>query len=210
MALRGWASPAHLQSHATVTLWFPTQIRPLNSEGSLNLLGCDPPRLIYFKSKSSGKPPIMGQEPSPQRPAVALRPGGHLPLCSSPGNCALCCRDGPQCARHLRQQQEADAPDSKQTALCLQGAGGGEAAAEAVRARALAGQASPGEGLARSQEEFYVFLNLKTFPFPREMLRDPELRSKMISNPTNFNHVAHMGPGDGMQVLMDQIGRAHV
>lgn len=25
----------------------------------------------------------------------------------------------------------------------------------------------------------------------------------MISNPTNFNHVAHMGPGDGMQVLMD-------
>uniref|UniRef100_A0A1A7XIX9 non-specific serine/threonine protein kinase n=1 Tax=Iconisemion striatum TaxID=60296 RepID=A0A1A7XIX9_9TELE len=37
----------------------------------------------------------------------------------------------------------------------------------------------------------------------REKLRDPELRSKMISNPTNFNHVAHMGPGDGMQVLMD-------
>uniref|UniRef100_A0A3B3Y257 CDC42 binding protein kinase beta (DMPK-like) n=1 Tax=Poecilia mexicana TaxID=48701 RepID=A0A3B3Y257_9TELE len=32
----------------------------------------------------------------------------------------------------------------------------------------------------------------------REMLRDPELRSKMISNPTNFNHVAHMGPGDGI------------
>lgn len=35
------------------------------------------------------------------------------------------------------------------------------------------------------------------------MLRDPELRSKMISHPTNFNHVAHMGPGDGMQALMD-------
>lgn len=48
-----------------------------------------------------------------------------------------------------------------------------------------------------------AFLNLTVFPFPREMLRDPELRSKMISNPTNFNHVAHMGPGDGMQVLMD-------
>ncbi len=39
--------------------------------------------------------------------------------------------------------------------------------------------------------------------FNREMLRDPEMRSKLISNPTNFNHVAHMGPGDGMQVLMD-------
>lgn len=35
------------------------------------------------------------------------------------------------------------------------------------------------------------------------MLRDPEKRSKLISNPTNFNHVAHMGPGDGMQILKD-------
>lgn len=48
-----------------------------------------------------------------------------------------------------------------------------------------------------------MITNPKMFSFPREMLRDPELRSKMISNPTNFNHVAHMGPGDGMQVLMD-------
>uniref|UniRef100_A0A8C2SCS6 non-specific serine/threonine protein kinase n=1 Tax=Capra hircus TaxID=9925 RepID=A0A8C2SCS6_CAPHI len=32
----------------------PTQIRPLNLEGSLNLLNCEPPRLIYFKSKASG------------------------------------------------------------------------------------------------------------------------------------------------------------
>ncbi|XP_056284948.1 serine/threonine-protein kinase MRCK alpha isoform X3 [Pseudoliparis swirei] len=37
----------------------------------------------------------------------------------------------------------------------------------------------------------------------REMLRDPEMRNKMISNPTNFNHVAHMGPGDGIQILKD-------
>jgi len=35
------------------------------------------------------------------------------------------------------------------------------------------------------------------------MLKDPERRSKLISNPTNFNHVAHMGPGDGMQILRD-------
>lgn len=34
----------------------PTQIRPLNLEGSLNLLNCEPPRLIYFKSKASGEP----------------------------------------------------------------------------------------------------------------------------------------------------------
>lgn len=35
----------------------PTQIRPLNSDGSLNLLGCEPPRLIYFKNKFSGERP---------------------------------------------------------------------------------------------------------------------------------------------------------
>ncbi|XP_061097663.1 serine/threonine-protein kinase MRCK beta-like isoform X2 [Conger conger] len=37
----------------------------------------------------------------------------------------------------------------------------------------------------------------------REMLKDPEQRSRIISNPTNFSHVAHMGPGDSMHVLMD-------
>lgn len=37
----------------------------------------------------------------------------------------------------------------------------------------------------------------------REMLRDPEMRSKLISNPTNFNHIVHMGPGDGIQILKD-------
>lgn len=35
------------------------------------------------------------------------------------------------------------------------------------------------------------------------MLKDPEKRNKLISNPMNFNHVAHMGPGDGMQILRD-------
>lgn len=33
---------------------FP-QIRPLNTEGTLNLLHCEPPRLIYFQSKFSGE-----------------------------------------------------------------------------------------------------------------------------------------------------------
>lgn len=31
------------------------QIKPLNKEGTLNLLNCEPPRLIYFKSKFSGE-----------------------------------------------------------------------------------------------------------------------------------------------------------
>ncbi|XP_066279776.1 serine/threonine-protein kinase MRCK alpha-like isoform X15 [Branchiostoma lanceolatum] len=32
---------------------------------------------------------------------------------------------------------------------------------------------------------------------------DPERRSKLISAPMNFNHVSHMGPGDGIQILRD-------
>ena len=37
------------------------------------------------------------------------------------------------------------------------------------------------------------------------LLRNPDRRSKMISAPSNFNHITHMGPGDGIQIqrLMD-------
>ena len=30
------------------------------------------------------------------------------------------------------------------------------------------------------------------------MLRDPQNRQNLISGPTDFSHVAHMGPGDKM------------
>ena len=33
--------------------------------------------------------------------------------------------------------------------------------------------------------------------------QDQEWRSKLISAPTNFNHISHMGPGDGHQILRD-------
>ncbi|XP_023561379.1 serine/threonine-protein kinase MRCK beta isoform X2 [Octodon degus] len=105
------------------------RIRPLNSDGSLNLLGCEPPRLIYFKSKFSG--------------AVLTVP---------------------------------DTSDSSKKQMLR----------------------------TRSKRRFvFKVPEEERLQQRREMLRDPELRSKMISNPTNFNHVAHMGPGDGMQVLMD-------
>ncbi|XP_048579226.1 serine/threonine-protein kinase MRCK alpha isoform X3 [Nematostella vectensis] len=32
---------------------------------------------------------------------------------------------------------------------------------------------------------------------------DPDTKSKLISAPTNFNHITHMGPGDGLQILRD-------
>ncbi|XP_054944481.1 LOW QUALITY PROTEIN: serine/threonine-protein kinase MRCK beta [Physeter macrocephalus] len=105
------------------------RIRPLNSEGSLNLLNCEPPRLIYFKSKFSG---------------AAL--------------------NVPDTSDNSRKQM--------------------------LRTR------SKRRFVFKVPEE-------ERLQQRREMLRDPELRSKMISNPTNFNHVAHMGPGDGMQALMD-------
>ncbi|XP_067400030.1 serine/threonine-protein kinase MRCK gamma [Emydura macquarii macquarii] len=37
----------------------------------------------------------------------------------------------------------------------------------------------------------------------REMMRDPSVRSKLISGPTNFNHLVHVGPGDGQHRLQD-------
>ncbi|XP_046935992.1 serine/threonine-protein kinase MRCK beta isoform X2 [Lynx rufus] len=105
------------------------RIRPLNSEGTLNLLSCEPPRLIYFKSENSGT--------------------------------------------------VLNVPDTS--------------------------DGSKKQMLRTRSKRRFVFKvpEEERLQQRREMLRDPELRSKMISNPTNFNHVAHMGPGDGMQVLMD-------
>lgn len=40
-----------------------------------------------------------------------------------------------------------------------------------------------------------LVLNLFVFRFNRNTDR----RSKLISAPTNFNHISHMGPGDGIQ-----------
>uniref|UniRef100_UPI0037E8D476 serine/threonine-protein kinase MRCK beta isoform X6 n=1 Tax=Semicossyphus pulcher TaxID=241346 RepID=UPI0037E8D476 len=115
------------------TEWVQTislrKIRPLNVEGTLNLLSSEPPRLIYFSNSSSE---------------------GDLTI--------------PDTSDHSRKLM--------------------------VRTR------SKRKFLFKVPEE-------ERLQQRREMLRDPELRSKMISNPTNFNHVAHMGPGDGMQVLMD-------
>ncbi|XP_051908622.1 serine/threonine-protein kinase MRCK beta isoform X1 [Hippocampus zosterae] len=105
------------------------KIRPLNAEGTLNLLASEAPRLIYFGGASSE---------------------GDLTI--------------PEMSEHSRKLM--------------------------VRTR------SKRKFLFKVPEE-------ERLQQRREMLRDPELRSKMISNPTNFNHVAHMGPGDGMQVLMD-------
>ncbi|XP_018409819.1 PREDICTED: serine/threonine-protein kinase MRCK gamma [Nanorana parkeri] len=37
----------------------------------------------------------------------------------------------------------------------------------------------------------------------RVMMKDPQMRSKLISNPKNFNHLVHVGPGDGKHQLKD-------
>nr|XP_014344022.1 PREDICTED: serine/threonine-protein kinase MRCK beta isoform X1 [Latimeria chalumnae] len=106
------------------------KIRPLNIDGTLNLLNSEPPRLIYFKNSYSEGKELCVPETSDNSKKQMLR--------------------------------------------------------------------------TRSKRRFiFKVPEEERLQQRREMLRDPELRSKMISNPTNFNHVAHMGPGDGMQVLMD-------
>ncbi|KFO56162.1 Serine/threonine-protein kinase MRCK beta, partial [Corvus brachyrhynchos] len=106
------------------------RIRPLNMDGTLNLLNCEPPRLIYFKNKFAAGAGLSVPETSDNSKKQMLR--------------------------------------------------------------------------TRSKRRFvFKVPEEERLQQRQEMLRDPELRSKMISNPTNFNHVAHMGPGDGMQVLMD-------
>ncbi|XP_066533839.1 serine/threonine-protein kinase MRCK beta isoform X2 [Hoplias malabaricus] len=116
------------------TEWVQTislrKIRPLNVEGSLNLLASEQPRLIYFSNNSA-------------------------------------------------EGYDLTIPETSDNSKKLM-----------VRTR------SKRKFLFKVPEEERIQQR-------REMLRDPEMRSKLISNPTNFNHVAHMGPGDGMQVLMD-------
>uniref|UniRef100_A0A1A8JW50 non-specific serine/threonine protein kinase n=3 Tax=Nothobranchius TaxID=28779 RepID=A0A1A8JW50_NOTKU len=107
------------------------KVRPLNADGSLNLLGLETVRLIYFRNK--------------------LAEGDELVV--------------PETSDNNRKQLMRSMNNKRRYSFRV-----------------------PEED--RLQQR-------------REMLRDPEMRSKLISNPTNFNHVAHMGPGDGIQILKD-------
>uniref|UniRef100_H0XFW7 Serine/threonine-protein kinase MRCK alpha n=1 Tax=Otolemur garnettii TaxID=30611 RepID=H0XFW7_OTOGA len=108
------------------------KVRPLNNEGSLNLLGLETIRLIYFKNKMAAE-------------------GDELVV--------------PETSDNSRKQMVRNINNKRRYSFRV-----------------------PEE--ERMQQR-------------REMLRDPEMRNKLISNPTNFNHIAHMGPGDGIQILKD-------
>ncbi|XP_072847157.2 serine/threonine-protein kinase MRCK alpha isoform X7 [Pogona vitticeps] len=107
------------------------KVRPLNTEGSLNILGLETVRLIYFKNK--------------------MAEGDELVV--------------PETSDNSRKQMVRNINNKRRYSFRV-----------------------PEE--ERMQQR-------------REMLRDPEMRNKLISNPTNFNHIAHMGPGDGIQILKD-------
>ncbi|XP_048840937.1 serine/threonine-protein kinase MRCK alpha-like isoform X4 [Brienomyrus brachyistius] len=107
------------------------KVRPLNLDGSLNLLGMETVRLIYFKNK--------------------MAEGDELVV--------------PETSDNSRKQMVRSNNNKRRFSFRV-----------------------PEE--ERMQQR-------------REMLRDPEMRNKLISNPTNFNHVVHMGPGDGIQILKD-------
>ncbi|XP_076835212.1 serine/threonine-protein kinase MRCK alpha-like [Brachyhypopomus gauderio] len=107
------------------------KVHPLNTDGSLNLLGLETVRLIYFKNKTAE--------------------GDELVV--------------PETSDHSKKQMVRSMASKRRFSFRV-----------------------PEE--ERLQQR-------------REMLRDPEMRNKLISNPTNFNHVVHMGPGDGIQILKD-------
>ncbi|XP_077442563.1 serine/threonine-protein kinase MRCK alpha isoform X2 [Stigmatopora argus] len=107
------------------------KVRPLNVDGSLNLLGLETVRLVYFRNKTAE--------------------GDELVV--------------PETSDNSRKQMVRSMNNKRRFSFRV-----------------------PEE--ERLQQR-------------REMLRDPEMRNKLISNPTNFNHVAHMGPGDGIQILKD-------
>ncbi|KAG7507968.1 serine serine/threonine-protein kinase MRCK alpha isoform X1 [Solea senegalensis] len=107
------------------------KVRPLNVDGSLNLLGLETVRLIYFRNK--------------------MAEGDELVV--------------PETSDNSRKQMVRSMNNKRRFSFRV-----------------------PEE--ERLQQR-------------RDMLRDPEMRNKLISNPTNFNHVAHMGPGDGIQILKD-------
>ncbi|XP_072555111.1 serine/threonine-protein kinase MRCK alpha-like isoform X5 [Paramormyrops kingsleyae] len=107
------------------------KVRPLNMDGSLNVLGLETVRLVYFKNK--------------------MAEGDELVL--------------PETSDNSRKQMVRSLSNKRRFSF-------------------------------RVPEEERIQQR-------REMLRDPEMRNKLISNPTNFNHIAHMGPGDGIQILKD-------
>uniref|UniRef100_A0A8C7IFM0 non-specific serine/threonine protein kinase n=1 Tax=Oncorhynchus kisutch TaxID=8019 RepID=A0A8C7IFM0_ONCKI len=110
------------------------KVRPLNPDGSLNLLGLETVRLIYFRNKTAE--------------------GDELVV--------------PETSDNSRKQMVRSMNNKRHFSF-------------------------------RVPEEERMMYTIT----PYIMLRDPEMRNKLISNPTNFNHVAHMGPGDGIQILKD-------
>uniref|UniRef100_A0A8C2GUX7 Serine/threonine-protein kinase MRCK alpha n=1 Tax=Cyprinus carpio TaxID=7962 RepID=A0A8C2GUX7_CYPCA len=107
------------------------KVRPLNMDGSLNLLGLETVRLIYFRNKTAEGDELVVPE--------------------------VCDNSKKQMVRSMSNKRRFS---------------------------------------FRIPEE-------ERLQQRRDMLKDPEKRNKLISNPMNFNHVAHMGPGDGMQILRD-------
>ncbi|XP_052436126.1 serine/threonine-protein kinase MRCK alpha isoform X4 [Carassius gibelio] len=105
------------------------RVHPLNADGSLNLLGLETVRLIYFKNKTAE--------------------GDELVV--------------PETSDKSRKQMVRSMTSKRRFSFRV-----------------------PEEERALQR---------------RVMLKNPEMRNKFISNPTNFNHVVHMGPGDGIHSL---------
>lgn len=124
--------------------------------------------------------------------------------------------------RPHRQQPAPALPHQEQAPLLFPRVGGAAAAAAQVRAPCIgwAGLAFLGAGHSTGARRrgtgsqlpsaenvgmrHFRHLPCYTLSACREMLKDPIVRSKLISPPTNFNHLVHVGPKDKRPNARDQ------
>ncbi|KAI8477684.1 Serine/threonine-protein kinase MRCK alpha, partial [Branchiostoma belcheri] len=174
--------------------------KPLNQDGSIALyLGGDPPRLIYLRDGRQERDAVVIQD-------VAEQGKGKQMIRSRRSNRRFSFRNKeddrgtagrnfrfPRLGRRRRtwklpqssdESERAYFSEPDQSELAHDNEGG-------IRA----GQWTP--CILPSVTESTLSLDEEGIP------SDPERRSKLISAPMNFNHVSHMGPGDGIQILRD-------
>ncbi|XP_078673567.1 serine/threonine-protein kinase MRCK alpha-like isoform X6 [Branchiostoma floridae x Branchiostoma belcheri] len=182
--------------------------KPLNQDGSIALyLGGDPPRLIYLRDGRQERDAVVIQD-------VAEQGKGKQMIRSRRSNRRFSFRNKeddrgtagrnfrfPRLGRRRRtwklpqssdESERAYFSEPDQSELAHDNEGG-------IRA----GQWTP--CILPSVTESTLSLDEEgpSSLFASRIPSDPERRSKLISAPMNFNHVSHMGPGDGIQILRD-------
>lgn len=188
------------------------QVRPLNPEGSLFLYGTEKVRLTYLRNPLAGEGVGDGGEVGRGKdggvtPSTSWGPWGLVSTTQLSASLAEKDEfDIPNLTDNSRRQlfrskskrrfffrvSEAQLQQQRRCACVVRRVGGvsslGGGAKHKPPPRGPGGVTFPAPSLT-----LHPFT-----PSPcREMLKDPFVRSKLISTPTNFNHLVHVGPADG-------------